>query len=107
MLDDPPPRPLDAHELHVLDEIARAIEHDDPGLRGRLEGTEGIVHPPVRESGARLSWRVVVAVLLLALLYAMVILTLPDGLALAVVIGVQLVAVPVGCLVWARRHGEL
>lgn len=113
MLDDNPPRPLDAHELHVLDQISRAIERDDPELLRRLEGTEGtegtegIVHPPVRRTGTRLSWRAVAAVMLLEMLYAAVIVTLPDGLAIAVVIGVQLVLVPAGCLLWARRHGEL
>lgn len=107
MFDDPPPRPLDAHELHALDQISRAIERDDPGLLRRLEGTEGIVHPPVRRTGTRLSWRIVAAVMLLAMLYAAVILALPDGLTIAVVIGVQLVLVPAGCLFWARRHGEL
>ena len=107
MHDDPAPRPLDAHELDVLEQISRAIERDDPGLLRRLEGTEGIVHPPVRRTGTRLSWRVVLLVMLLAMLYAAVIVALPDGLALAVVIGVQLVLVPAGCLLWARRHDEL
>lgn len=107
MLDVPPPRPLDAHELRVLDEIARTIERDDPDLPGRLDGTEGIVHPPVRQTGTRLSWPIVAAVTLLALIYAAVILALPDSLVIPVVVGVQLVLIPAGCLLWARRHGEL
>ena len=107
MPEDRPVRPLDEYERHLLDEIARTIRRDDPDLHRLLDGTEGIVHPPARCTGTRVPWRVVVAVMLLAVLYAAVLVLLPTSLAVAVVIGVQLVLVPIGCLLWARRNGEL
>lgn len=107
MIENRPPRPLDEHELRVLEEITRATERDDPELMRLLDGTEGIVHPPVRSTGTRLSWRVVLTVMTLATLYATVIGLLPDHLVLPVVVGMQLVLIPVCCLLWARRRGEL
>lgn len=90
-----------------LEEMTRTTERNDPDLAHLLDGTEGNVHPPVRRTGTRLRWWVVAAVMLSAVLYAIVILLLPDPLEIAVVVVVQLLVVPVGCLLWARRHGEL
>lgn len=107
MLDERPPRPLDEQELRALEEIERATLRRDPGLAHRLDGTEGHQHPPVRRTGTPLRWRVVVAVMALAGLYGAVVVGLPPPLALTVVLGVQLVLVPAGCVLWARRRGEL
>lgn len=107
MLDERPSRPLDEHELRALEEIARATRRQDPDLAYRLDGTEGNLHPPVRRTGTPLRWRVVVAVMLLAGLYGAVVFGLPPMVALTVVLGVQLVLVPVACVLWARRRGEL
>lgn len=107
MLDDRPSRPLDEWELRALDDISRATRRDDPDLAYRLDGTEGNRHPPVRSTGTPLRWRVVLVVMLVAGLYGAVVVGLPPMTALAVVLGVQLVVVPLGCLVWARRRGEL
>ncbi|SFO57040.1 Protein of unknown function [Pseudonocardia ammonioxydans] len=107
MSEDRQVRPLDERERRILDEIARVTRRDDPDLHRLMDGTEGIVHPPARCTGTRVPWRVVLAVMLLAVLYAAVLVLLPTNLAVAVVIGVQLVLVPIGCLLWGRRHGEL
>ena len=107
MLDDHPPRPLGEHERDVLAELARSTYRDDPDLAHLLSGTEGNVHPPIRHTGTRLRWWVVAVVMLLAVLYAAVIALLPGPLEIVTVLIVQLGLVPAGCLLWARRHGEL
>ncbi|GAA1393500.1 hypothetical protein GCM10009613_40040 [Pseudonocardia kongjuensis] len=107
MLEDRPARPLDQRELRVLDEISAATLRDDPGLVHRLHGVEGNTHPPAAQTGTPLAWPLVLGVMTVAVLYALVIVALPPVLALAVVLGVQLVLVPAGCLYWARRRGEL
>lgn len=107
MLEDRPARPLDPRELRVLEEISAATLRDDPDLVHRLHGVEGRLHPPVAQTGTPLAWPLVLGVMTVAVLYALVIVALPPVLALAVVLGVQLVLVPAGCLIWARRRGEL
>lgn len=107
MPEDSSSRPLDQRELRVLAEISSATLREDPGLVRRLHGVEGQVHPPVARTGTPLAWPLVLAVMGVAVLYALVIVALPPVLALAVVLGVQLVLVPAGCLFWARRRGEL
>ncbi|BBF99423.1 MULTISPECIES: hypothetical protein [Pseudonocardia] len=107
MLEDRPARPLDPCEMRVLAEISAATLRDDPGLVHRLDGVEGRLHPPVAQTGTPLAWPLVLGVMTVAVLYALVIVMLPPVLALSVVLGVQLVLVPAGCLIWARRRGEL
>lgn len=107
MLDDRSARPLDERELRVLEEISRHTRREAPDLALRLDGTEGNRHPPVHSTGTPLRWRVVVAVMLLAGLYGVVVAGLPAPVALGVVLGVQLVLVPAACVLWARRRGEL
>lgn len=107
MLDDRPARPLDERERRALAEISDATRRDDPDLAMRLDGTEGNRHPPVRNTGTPLRWRVVLTVMLLAALYGAVVAVLPPMTALTVVLGVQCVLIPVACVLWASRRGEL
>ncbi|ALE75198.1 hypothetical protein AD006_03125 [Pseudonocardia sp. EC080610-09] len=104
---EPPARPLDERELRALAEITSTTQRDDPGLAHRLAGVEGNEHPPVHRTGTPLRWWVVGAVMAVAVVFGLVVLALPAAVAPGVVLGVLLVVVPVGCLVWARRHGEL
>jgi hypothetical protein len=104
---EPPARPLDERELRALAEITSTTQRDDPGLAHRLAGVEGNEHPPVRRTGTPLRWWVVGAVMAGAVVFGLVVLALPAAVAPGVVLGLLLVVVPVGCLVWARRHGEL
>lgn len=107
MLEDRPARPLDERELRALAEISSATLRDDPGLAHRLDGVEGNRHPPVHRTGTPLRWPVVGAVMAVAVLFALLVVTLPPPAAPVVVLGVLLVGVPTGCIVWARRRGEL
>ena len=107
MLEDRPARPLDERELRALAEISAATQRDDPGLAYRLDGVEGYRHPPVRRTGTPLRWPVVGAVMAAAVLFGLLVLVLPPAVAPVVVIGVLLVGVPAGCIVWARHRGEL
>ncbi|MBC3189819.1 DUF3040 domain-containing protein [Pseudonocardia sp. C8] len=107
MLEDRPARPLDERELRMLAEISSATRRDDPALAHWLSGLEGEPHPPVRRTGTALSLPLVCVVMAAAALLALLIVSLPTGLAVAVVICVLLFGVPVGCIVWARRRGEL
>ncbi|SFO38174.1 Protein of unknown function [Pseudonocardia ammonioxydans] len=107
MLEDRPGRPLDERELLALAEISAATLRDDPGLARRLEGVEGIDHPPVRRTGTPLRPPVVAAVMAAAVLFALLVASLPPMVASTVVFVVMLVVVPGGCIVWARRRGEL
>lgn len=104
---DRPTRPLDERELHALSEISSATLRDDPGLAHRLAGVEGIRHPPVHRTGTPLRVSVVAAVMVVAVVFALLIVALPAGVAAALVFMVLLVGVPGGCIVWARRRGEL
>lgn len=106
MLEDRPARPLDERERSALAEISSATRREDPGLAHRLEGVEGIAHPPVRRTGTPLPLSVVGAVMAVAVLFALLVASLPPQVAPALVFGVLLVGVPGCCLVWARRRGE-
>lgn len=106
MLEDRPARPLDERERSALAEISSAVQREDPGLAHRLEGIEGITHPPVRRTGTPLRLSVVGVVMAAAVLFGLLVALLPPQVAPALVLGVLLVGVPGGCLLWARRRGE-
>lgn len=101
-------RPLDADETRALQRIERDLRDDDPEMGGRLGGCPGVFHPPVRQTGTPLSARLVLGVLATAAVFAVLLhLALPAGAVVPVVLVTLSGLLPAGCLIWARRSGEL
>ncbi len=100
-------RPLDQQERHALELIEQQVRSSDPDFPERLGSRPGMWHPPIRQTGVRLRWPVVVGIMLAASVYAWILYLLPDGPTVLAVVLVQLVFVPAGCLIWAARHHEL
>ena len=74
----------------------------------RLGGCPGVFHPPVRQTGTPLSPRLVVGVLGTAAVFAVLLyLVVPQDLIIPVVLVTLFGLLPAGCLIWARRSGEL
>lgn len=101
-------RPLDEDETRLLQGIERDLRDDDPEMGRRLGGCPGVFHPPVRQTGTPLSARLVLGVLGAAAVFAVLLyLVLPQELIIPVVLVTLFGLLPAGCLIWARRSGEL
>ncbi len=101
-------RPLDPDEMRALQGIERDLRDEDPEFPQRLLSQPGVWHPPVRQTGTPLSVRLVIVVLGGALVFAgLIYLVLPEQLIVPVVLVTLLGLLPAGCLIWARRSGEL
>lgn len=101
-------RPLDADETRALQGIERDLRDDDPEFPQRLGDRPGVFHPPVRQTGTPLSVRLVVGVLGTAAAFACLLyLVLPQDLIIPVVLVTLFGLLPAGCLIWARRSGDL
>lgn len=101
-------RPLDADETRALQGIERDLRDDDPEMGRRLGGCPGVFHPPVHQTGTPLSARLVLGVLGAATVFAVSLyLVLPQEAIIPVVLVTLSGLLPAGCLIWARRSGEL
>lgn len=101
-------RPLDADETEALQGIERELRDDDPELGQRLGGRPGVFHPPIHQTGTPLSARLVLGVLGAASAFAVLLyLVLPQEAIVPVVLVTLFGLLPAGCLIWARRSGEL
>jgi hypothetical protein len=101
-------RPLDDDENRLLQGIERDLRDEDPEMGRRLGGCPGVFHPPVRQTGTPLSAGLVLGVLGAAAVFAVLLyLLLPQELIIPVVLVTLFGLLPAGCLIWARRSGEL
>ena len=100
-------RPLSEDERRALRRIEEEIRDSDPEFPERLGSQPGLRHPPLRHVGRRPRGREVVAVSLIASVYVLVLLLVPDHLVATTVVLTQVVLIPVCCLIWAARRGQL
>lgn len=100
--------PLDDDETRALQGIERDLRDDDPEMGRRLGGSPGVFHPPVRQTGTPLSARLVLGVLGTASVFSVLLyLVLPQEMIIPVVLVMLFGLLPAGCLIWARRSGDL
>ncbi|MET0191011.1 DUF3040 family protein [Pseudonocardia sediminis] len=99
-------RPLSEDELRALHGIEAHVRDSDPEFPQRLGSAPGLRHPALRGIGRRPRGSEIAAVVLLASLYIVVLLHVPEHLVLVTVVVTQVVIVPACCVLWAVRRGR-
>ena len=100
-------RPLSEAELRALQEIERHVRDTDPEFPQRLGSQPGQRHPALRQIGRRPRGWEIAAVTVLATLYVVVLLLVPEHMVLETVVVTQVVLVPACCVLWAVRRGRV
>lgn len=99
-------RPLSEEERRALEGIESHVRDSDPEFPVRLGSQPGLRHPALRHVGRRPRAWEVAAVVVLASLYVLVLLHVPEHLVLVTVVVAQVVVVPACCVLWAVRRGR-
>ncbi|MDN5914434.1 MAG: DUF3040 domain-containing protein [Pseudonocardia sp.] len=99
-------RPLNEDERRALWDIEQHVRDSDPEFPQRLGSAPGLRHPALRHVSRRPRAWEVAAVVVVASLYILVLLHVPEHLVVLTVIVTQVVLVPGCCLLWGARRGR-